>query len=110
MSFTILLSHFEMLNRKPLSYIISIALLVLYFLIGYHIQRYETVLLLGVYGIIFIFYVWIILKENEHVDFWIYAAICFRCLLLFSIPNLSEDVYRFIWDGRLLAAGHHPFS
>jgi Gpi18-like mannosyltransferase len=29
---------------------------------------------------------------------------------LFSLPNLSEDVYRFIWDGRLTASGMHSFS
>ena len=34
----------------------------------------------------------------------------FRMLLLFSIPNLSDDVYRFIWDGRLAANGINPFS
>jgi alpha-1,6-mannosyltransferase len=27
-----------------------------------------------------------------------------------ALPNLSDDFYRFIWDGRLLAAGYHPFA
>ena len=31
-------------------------------------------------------------------------------MLLFSVPNLSDDFYRFIWDGRLLASGYHPFA
>jgi len=31
-------------------------------------------------------------------------------MLLFSLPNLSDDFYRFIWDGRLLASGYHPFA
>jgi alpha-1,6-mannosyltransferase len=31
-------------------------------------------------------------------------------MLLFSIPNLSDDVYRYLWDGRMLANGIHPFS
>jgi hypothetical protein len=31
-------------------------------------------------------------------------------LLLFSVPNLSDDVYRFIWDGRLLAQDINPFQ
>ena len=34
----------------------------------------------------------------------------FGRLFLFSIPNLSDDFYRFIWDGRLLASGNHPFA
>ncbi len=33
-----------------------------------------------------------------------------RALLLFSTPNLSDDVYRFVWDGRLAAQGIHPFA
>ena len=36
-------------------------------------------------------------------------AIFFRFLLLFSIPCLSDDVYRFVWDGRLLANGFNPY-
>lgn len=38
------------------------------------------------------------------------TGIVFRILLLFSVPNLSDDVYRFIWDGRLAANGINPFS
>ncbi len=37
------------------------------------------------------------------------AAIAFRLLALFSIPNLSDDYFRFIWDGRLLAHDTNPF-
>ena len=31
-------------------------------------------------------------------------------MLLFSLPNLSDDVYRFIWDGRLIINGYNPFD
>lgn len=37
------------------------------------------------------------------------AAIFFRCLFLLTIPRLSDDVYRFVWDGRLLANGFNPY-
>ncbi|MEQ9229236.1 MAG: hypothetical protein RIF46_01035, partial [Cyclobacteriaceae bacterium] len=30
--------------------------------------------------------------------------------MLFATPSLSDDFYRFIWDGRLLAHGIHPFA
>ena len=29
---------------------------------------------------------------------------------IMALPHLSDDVYRFLWDGHLLAAGHHPFA
>ncbi|WP_435352922.1 hypothetical protein [Emticicia sp. SJ17W-69] len=37
-------------------------------------------------------------------------GIFFRLLLLFSIPALSDDFYRFIWDGRLLINGLNPYT
>jgi alpha-1,6-mannosyltransferase len=37
-------------------------------------------------------------------------ALFTRILLVFSMPQLSDDVYRFVWDGRLLLNGMHPFE
>ncbi|WP_232285870.1 mannosyltransferase [Aquimarina agarilytica] len=36
-------------------------------------------------------------------------AIGFRLLLIAEIPNLSQDFYRFIWDGRMLLNGFNPY-
>ncbi len=38
------------------------------------------------------------------------AAILARLLAVWYFPNLSDDIYRFIWDGRLWHLGIHPFS
>ena len=41
---------------------------------------------------------------------WILAVgILPRLLLLPSAPRLSEDAYRYLWDGRLVAEGVNPF-
>lgn len=37
-------------------------------------------------------------------------ALFFRLVLLFSSPALSDDYYRFLWDGRLTAAGYNPYA
>jgi alpha-1,6-mannosyltransferase len=37
-------------------------------------------------------------------------AVFFRLILLFCHPALSDDFYRFIWDGQLLSHGLNPFS
>ena len=39
-----------------------------------------------------------------------FTSIFFRLLLLFSIPALSDDFYRFVWDGRLLINGLNPYT
>ncbi len=50
------------------------------------------------------------LVTQQSLAFWLGIAVVARFLLLFSLPNLSDDVYRFIWDGRLLNQGINPFE
>lgn len=39
----------------------------------------------------------------------IVTAIGIRCVLLFAEPLLSDDIYRYIWEGRVTLAGFNPF-
>ncbi len=82
-----------------------------YMLIGYVIQRPETTQLLTAYAVIFLAYVFLIYqKEHLSIKHIIYLGVCFRLLFLFSTPLLSDDFYRFIWDGRLWFNGINPFA
>lgn len=47
---------------------------------------------------------------NIPFRFWIFFGLTIRVVLLFSDPILSEDVYRFLWDGLLGTQGLSPFS
>jgi alpha-1,6-mannosyltransferase len=39
------------------------------------------------------------------------AAVAFRIVVLFATPpTLSDDVYRYIWDGRVSGAGVNPYA
>jgi alpha-1,6-mannosyltransferase len=38
----------------------------------------------------------------------VFAAL-FRLALLFEAPRLSDDIYRYVWDGRVQAAGINPY-
>jgi hypothetical protein len=38
------------------------------------------------------------------------AAVGFRLIAATALPTLSDDVYRYVWDGRLQVAGHHPYK
>lgn len=98
-----------MLKQKFPLYILLFSSLSLYIAIGYGIQRYQTLPLFACYFLLFLIYVWLIFEKGNN-DFWTMAAILFRASLLFSVPVLSDDFYRFIWDGRLLTSGHHPFA
>jgi len=100
-----------MCKQKPLNYFLLLISFISYCLVAFQIERYETTPLLVSFVLLFLIYVWVLRSESEtEISFWIVAAILFRLCFLFSTPLLSDDFYRFIWDGRLLAAGVHPFA
>lgn len=37
------------------------------------------------------------------------AAVALRVAFLFTTPDLSGDIYRYIWDGRVVGAGFNPY-
>ncbi|PIU13374.1 MAG: hypothetical protein COT21_02155 [Hadesarchaea archaeon CG08_land_8_20_14_0_20_51_8] len=37
-------------------------------------------------------------------------ALIFRLVLLFSPPTLSDDIYRYVWEGKVQAAGINPYT
>ena len=82
-----------------------------YSTIAYGIQRPETLKLLTIYAAIFGAYLYLVYqKENFSVKHIIWLGIFFRLIFLFSTPALSDDFYRFIWDGRLWFNGINPFA
>ena len=100
-----------MLRQRSLSIIAVILSLAAYLFIAFEVERWQTTYLFLSLGILFAFYLLILKTFNEReILFWISVAILFRLVFLLAIPSLSDDFYRFIWDGRLLAAGYHPFS
>ncbi|MBI5185345.1 MAG: hypothetical protein HZA01_06415 [Nitrospinae bacterium] len=38
------------------------------------------------------------------------CALAFRLTLLFAEPSLSDDIYRYMWDGRVQSHGLNPYS
>ena len=99
-----------MARHKPLFYLLIIISIIAYAFIGYGVQRHETAALFGFYFTLFAIYTWVInTLTTKEVNYWLAVSLLFRVVLLFSIPTLSDDFYRFIWDGRLLANGLNPF-
>lgn len=88
-------------------------MLLLYVGMAYDSSQREFAKIAGYYLPCFALYVYCIRSSQQHAEkrvrFWVVAAIAFRVMLLFSFPGWSNDVYRFVWDGRLLAQGYNPF-
>lgn len=77
--------------------------------LGYFTPRNHFTSLIILYGLLFGLYIVAIKNgRTDNLRFYTHLGIWLRWLLLFSVPALSDDVYRFIWDGYLLLAGQNP--
>lgn len=84
----------------------------LYCLIGYGIERTESYVLIASWLTLFAGYFYILSKswKLHNVKLLFVVSIAFRLLFLFSVPALSDDFFRFLWDGQLLSSGINPFQ
>ncbi|ARS34438.1 hypothetical protein [Pontibacter actiniarum] len=81
---------------------------VAYAVLAYATPRTGFTQLVLLYAFVFAAYLYV---SQQRLKLWhgLAAAILFRLVFLFSVPALSDDYVRFIWDGRLLAAGLSPY-
>jgi hypothetical protein len=47
--------------------------------------------------------------HKNDFKFLTWLSFGFRAIFILSIPNLSQDFYRFIWDGRIFLEGLNPY-
>lgn len=94
-------------NKTPLLCVLLSG--IIYYFFAYHTLRTEAWQLLFLYT--FAFVLAYVLKKTAgfNFSFLVVAAILLRLVFLFAIPNLSQDFYRFIWDGRMILEGLNPY-
>lgn len=100
-----------MLKQNPRVSLAYIVLAIFTIVMGYYVQRTETWLLLGSFVLMFIASLVVMRDTAEgEEDLPYYWGVLMRLMLLFSFPALSDDIYRFIWDGRLLFNLTDPYK
>ncbi len=93
---------------NPSRIILLVFFSALYFL-NYVPRQSDFVLILIPYVLAFSGYLWICFKSNLSLSHLFLIALASRMLLIPSVPNLSDDIYRFIWDGSLIWDGISPY-
>ena len=83
--------------------------LLFYLVFAYDLDRSDFIKLIILIGTLF-FIAYKIIQINKDC-FWLLTGIgiTFRLLFIAILPNLSQDFYRFIWDGRLISQGISPY-
>ena len=97
-------------HNKRLSLGIAVVVsLLAYYVFAYHLERVEFLKLGVLYTALFTSFIYIVTRHKQNFKLLATLAILFRLLFLIAIPNLSQDFYRFIWDGRMLLEGLNPY-
>ncbi|MEQ8910433.1 MAG: glycosyltransferase 87 family protein [Vicingaceae bacterium] len=83
-----------------------------YTYLGYGIERANFAEVLVCFAVPFSAYFLLLIwrKKRPSFQYLIYTAIGFRLIFLFALPSLSDDYFRFLWDGQLFANGLNPFD
>ena len=79
--------------------------------LGYHTGQSNFPAIWGMSSTFFMGYLLAFyFAKDQDVLFFVGLGIFLRLLLVFTLPNWSDDIYRFIWDGRLIINGMNPFD
>ena len=93
--------------RIPLLLVLSSVLF--YITFAYHLARTDYTKLVMLYGALFYLFYKIVHLLKNNIALLTTIAFIFRAIFIVAIPNLSQDFYRFIWDGRILLSGTNPY-
>ncbi|TMM32245.1 mannosyltransferase [Polaribacter aestuariivivens] len=95
-------------EKNKAIFLISFSI-IFYFIFAYFLERTSFFSLITLWFSLFACFYFLL--KNNNISFTTYAgiAILFRLIFLFAIPNLSQDFYRFIWDGRMILNGFNPY-
>jgi len=98
-----------MKKQAQITVFLLFTLVVGYSFVAYFLERTHFYQLIFIWFFLFIVTFLLIKKQQQNIGFLIAISVLFRLIFLVSIPNLSQDFYRFIWDGRMILNGFNPY-
>ncbi|SDR87507.1 hypothetical protein SAMN04515667_0884 [Formosa sp. Hel1_31_208] len=99
--------QFWKLYKVPL--LLTFVSLFLYWYFAYNLVRTEYTKLVVLYSFLFLIVLLLLKYANKNIKFLTLIAFLSRAIFILAIPNLSQDFYRFIWDGRMILECFNPY-
>ncbi len=98
---------FWKLNKVPL--LLTFVSFFIYWLFAYDLIRTEYTKLIILYCSAWLVFLLLLKYAKNNIQFLTTIAFLSRVVFILAIPNLSQDFYRFIWDGRMMLEGLNPY-
>lgn len=96
-------------NNKWVASLLAVASCVGYFCFSYGFERVDFWSLWLLYSFLFLCFGGLYFTQKNQFLRLAAIGVLMRIILLFSFPHLSQDFYRFIWDGQLILNGINPY-
>lgn len=97
------------LKTNKLTLLLILASFCLYGVFAYDLARTDHTNLISIYIVLFGLFIKIVKNNKNNFKLLVAISIISRLVFLLAIPNLSQDFYRFIWDGRMILQGFNPY-
>jgi len=98
-------------NSYPLSSILAIAVLTIATIyLAFVPAQSDFSGIISSFGLAFVAYAFLSFYNKTSLKLIFLGGILIRLILLFAFPNLSDDIYRFVWDGQLSTQGMNPYG
>ena len=91
-----------------LKFIIPLFILCGFYILANEVIRNQTVQLLVVFSVLFAL-LWFWIKNYSSLSLIFILGIFSRMIFMYNVPELSQDFYRFIWDGSIQLLGINPY-
>lgn len=98
---------FKMTNKHSL--LVILLSTIAYCIFAYHTVRTDFAQVFGLYTLLFIAFALLYRYSVLNTKALVLIGVLFRLLFIVAIPNLSDDFYRFLWDGRAWVNGINPY-
>ena len=80
-----------------------------YYFFAYFTERTSFYQLITLWSLLCLCFYFLQKKNTFSIRSLIIIGVLFRLIFLFAYPTLSQDFYRFIWDGRMIFEGFNPY-
>ncbi len=100
-----------MTRQRAIQAAVLILSLAGYIWLGYFTSRPDFIRLICLYAVLFGLYLYILFGKAFSNGFRVAigGGILFRLSLFLMTPNLTDDYFRYIWDGLFIASGENPY-